>query len=184
MAPQNQNVDPATEFADPDEALTIERNGARFNSWEQNVLSDFGMDAATFDMKVQRRHDAQEFFDDPHSSLWSNVFSMIILTCIVISTITLIVETMPQYDNDQSRSDLFIVESICIFFFTIEYIARISLAYNRCEFFLNMMNTIDLLAIAPFFVTLTLQYGFGKSTDELGSLGVLRLIRLVRVFRI
>jgi len=152
--------------------------------WEQDVLKKNGLEVESYSKKVQQHVDAQDFFDNPHSSTAANFFSSLVLACIIISTITLCIETMDQYKNDTAELHLFIVESICVFVFTMEYIGRISLSHEKLNFIVEPMNIVDLVAIVPYFITLLLTYGFHMTADELASLGVVRLVRLVRIFRI
>jgi hypothetical protein len=49
-------------------------------------------------------------------------------------------------------------------FFTIDYLARAVCTPNRWRFFLSFMNTIDLVAIAPFYLELMIK---GQSTGAL-----------------
>lgn len=163
---------------------SIKKHGVSFNKWEQGVVAESGIDIETYCKDVQQRLDGQEFFDDPHSSIWANVFSSLVLLCILISTTTLCIETLAVFQDDKSKQDLFVVETICVIVFTIEYVFRLALAYRRLQFVTQIMNVVDLVAIVPYYITLVLLVVFDKSADELASLGVLRLIRLVRVFRI
>jgi len=80
----------------------------------------------------------------------------------------------------------FVIETVCIVWFTSELLLRFSAAPSRLAFTRNVMNVIDLVAILPYFITLATTFA---STDGSGSshampLAVLRVVRLVRVFRI
>lgn len=176
-------TDPLSHLDDGVEDI-ITKNGLHFNSWEQSLIQESGMEVKDYDQYIQWRIDGQEFFDDPHSSIGANFFSSLVLVCILISTVTLCIETLEEYKDDTSVRNLFIVETLCVAVFTIEYGARIGFAFGRCGFALEVMNIIDLVAIVPYYITLFLQFVLNKSTQELSSFAVLRLIRLVRVFRI
>jgi len=54
--------------------------------------------------------------EDPASSTIAYCISVVVLVFIVISTITIVVETLPDYDNDSSRLHFYIVECISILF--------------------------------------------------------------------
>ena len=92
----------------------------------------------------------------------------------------------------------FLTETICIVWFTFELAVRLISCPNKINFFRDMMNIIDIIAIIPYFITLAtviteedvinVQYvplgPAEKSTNQAMSLAILRVIRLVRVFRI
>ena len=75
---------------------------------------------------------------------------------------------------------------------------RIICCPNQRNFFKDMMNVIDIMAIIPYFITLAtvlaeeeefddgIQRGppIERSSNQAMSLAILRVIRLVRVFRI
>lgn len=48
----------------------------------------------------------------------------------------------------------FIVESVCIIWFTTETLVRFAACPNKFAFFRNVLNVIDVLAVMPYFVTL------------------------------
>lgn len=79
----------------------------------------------------------------------------------------------------------FIIETICIVWFTLELLIRFISCPNHATFFRNIMNVIDLVAVVPYLVTVgTVAVAGGNSTSQATSLAILRVIRLVRVFRI
>lgn len=93
----------------------------------------------------------------------------------------------------------FLIETICIIWFTFELSVRFLACPNKLNFFRDVMNFIDIIAIIPYFITLgtvmaeeeeTLDLPKApvspqdKSTNQAMSLAILRVIRLVRVFRI
>ncbi|NXW73380.1 KCNA3 protein, partial [Hirundo rustica] len=79
----------------------------------------------------------------------------------------------------------FLVETICICWFSLELLVRLVASPSKAAFFRSAMNLIDLAAIAPYFIALgtelARQRGIGQPAM---SLAVLRVIRLVRVFRV
>ena len=54
----------------------------------------------------------------------------------------------------------FLVESVCIFWFSLELIARFIACPSKLEFIKDIMNAIDFMAIVPY---------FSKSGDRLTS---------------
>jgi hypothetical protein len=74
---------------------------------------------------------------------------------------------------------LFIIETICISWFTIEYLIRVFATPDRCKFFKGVLNTIDLIAIVPFYISIILE------TLDTGNLKNLKSVRkAVQVFRV
>ena len=82
----------------------------------------------------------------------------------------------------------FLIETVCIVWFTSELLLRFSAAPNRVAFARNVMNVIDLFAILPYFITVATSLasvdGAGGGSSHAMPLAVLRVVRLVRVFRI
>jgi len=80
----------------------------------------------------------------------------------------------------------FVIETICIVWFTTELLLRFSSAPSRLAFTRNVMNVIDLIAILPYFITLATTFARvdGSGSSHAMPLAVLRVVRLVRVFRI
>lgn len=82
------------------------------------------------------------------------------------------------------QDPFFIVETICICWFSFELLVRFTCAPSKMHFFKDVMNTIDFLAIIPYFVTLGTELARDKGTQPSVSLALIRVIRLIRVFRI
>ncbi len=84
------------------------------------------------------------------------------------------------------RQPFFIIETICIIWFTFEFFARFVSSPSKFQFLKNIMNVIDLVAILPYFIqvgTMVAQSTTDRNSQAM-SLAILRVIRLVRVFRI
>lgn len=93
----------------------------------------------------------------------------------------------------------FLTETLCIIWFTFELAVRFLACPKKLNFFRDVMNIIDIIAIIPYFITLATVLAEeeedetllrapvspqDKSTNQAMSLAILRVIRLVRVFRI
>ncbi|NXM85263.1 KCNA3 protein, partial [Oenanthe oenanthe] len=143
--------------------------------------------------------------EHPESSPAARVVALLSVLVILVSIVVFCLETLPQFrqggDGEVSeegevtpsppphRSGLtdpfFVVETICICWFSLELLVRLVASPSKAAFFRSAMNLIDLAAIAPYFIALgtelARQRGIGQPAM---SLAVLRVIRLVRVFRV
>jgi hypothetical protein len=113
---------------------------------------------------------------------------------------TTIRTTKIEEDEVPSFEDpFFIIETLCIVWFTIEYLVRLLSCPEKWIFLRDMMNVIDIIAIIPYFITLATVLAEvndelflplapvsaqDKLTNQAMSLAIFRVIRLVRVFRI
>ncbi|XP_046459724.1 potassium voltage-gated channel protein Shaker-like isoform X2 [Daphnia pulex] len=155
-------------------------------------------------------------FEYPESSQAARVVAIISVVVILLSIVIFCLETLPEFKhyklfnatNNRTRIEedevpdftdpFFLIETICIVWFTFEIIVRIICCPNQRNFFKDMMNVIDIMAIIPYFITLAtvlaeeediddgIQRGppQERSSNQAMSLAILRVIRLVRVFRI
>ena len=87
----------------------------------------------------------------------------------------------------------FIVETLCIIWFTFELLVRFLACPSKMEFSKDIMNMIDLVAIIPYFITLATIVAEKEeeiapkppvmpnqhSQNQAMSLAILRVIRLV-----
>ncbi|PNJ41357.1 potassium voltage-gated channel subfamily A member 7 [Pongo pygmaeus] len=79
----------------------------------------------------------------------------------------------------------FVVETLCICWFSFELLVRLLVCPSKAIFFKNVMNLIDFVAILPYFVALGTELARQRGVGQQAmSLAILRVIRLVRVFRI
>ncbi|MBN2023824.1 MAG: ion transporter [Pirellulales bacterium] len=96
------------------------------------------------------------------------IFDLAIEGLILFSLVTFSIETLPGLSRE-SQFWLYVAEVVTVALFTIEYGLRILVADNRLRFIFSFYGLVDLLAIAPFYI----------------STGVdLRGVRAVRVFRV
>jgi hypothetical protein len=119
-------------------------------------------------------------FNDPDFSETARWLSLVILTLIVVSTTSFILDTRPEYEGHYA---LWVTEVFCIAVFTLEYVVKLTTAPRRLQFVRQPMNIIDLAAIVPFYfelITVAVSGGNGGSVPT----GLLRLFRLFRVFRV
>lgn len=142
-------------------------------------------------------------FEYPESSGPARIIAIVSVMVILISIIIFCLETLPEFrevpsvranhvnGSAQGREvspftdPFFMVETLCIVWFSFEFTMRFLSCPSKPAFFKNIMNLIDVVAIAPYFITLGLDLAEHQgSSQQAASLAVLRVIRLVRVFRI
>jgi potassium voltage-gated channel Shaker-related subfamily A protein 1 len=149
-------------------------------------------------------------FEYPETSQWARVVAIISVTIILTSIVTFCLETLPNFkrykieniesefnntngtsfhiiDDDIPHIDepFFLIETVCIIWFTFEFIVRFVSCPLKLIFLKSIMNVIDIVAIIPYFITLgTIFADENRKSSQAMSLAILRVIRLVRVFRI
>lgn len=150
---------------------------------KEDAKVNYGEDL--FDVKVQVptisriRAILWDMFDDPSSSLSARIISIVVMGLIATSIVMFVVETLPQFHRHPQHMPTFrSIELVCVVGFTIEYVMRFITCPNKLQFFLGILNAVDLLAVLPFYVEEAL-----NSTESSGS-ALLRSIRLIRVFRV
>ncbi len=146
------------------------------------------------------------YFEYPQRSLVARILYFISMILTVLSSMSLATETLPEYanacDTEQNTtlstddeplcptslsSPFFLIQTICVTYFTLEFILRLIGAPSYWKFVLSLFNWIDLCAIIPYFVFLSLELlqketGLTKST--IIGLRIFRLLRFLRVFKI
>ncbi|XP_043198328.1 potassium voltage-gated channel protein Shab-like [Amphibalanus amphitrite] len=123
-----------------------------------------------------------DLMEKPTTSLAARVLAIISVLFIVVSTTSLVLNTMPSLQQDgEDNKALFQVETVCITWFTIEYLLRFAASPNKWQFFKGAMNIIDLLAIMPFYVSL---FPLDSDSSESKFDDVRRVIAIFRIMRI
>ncbi|KAJ8245839.1 hypothetical protein GJAV_G00260860 [Gymnothorax javanicus] len=77
------------------------------------------------------------------------------------------------------------VEGVCVIWFTIEVLLRVTFCPDKVEFFKSALNIIDFVAILPFYLEVGLSGLSSKAAkDVLGFLRVVRFVRILRIFKL
>ncbi|MEQ2296302.1 Potassium voltage-gated channel subfamily A member 2 [Ameca splendens] len=119
-------------------------------------------------------------FEYPESSGPARIIAIISVMVILISIVSFCLETLPIFRNDvdelhkshaqifspQTNSTIisytstyftdpfFVLETLCIIWFSFEFLVRFFACPSKAGFFGNIMNIIDIVAIIPYFITL------------------------------
>ncbi|KAF5405186.1 Potassium voltage-gated channel protein Shaker [Paragonimus heterotremus] len=160
------------------------------------------------DVHILPKNDFQRkvwlLFEYPESSAAARCIAIISVTVILISIVIFCVETLPHFrhyeivhqedellpfialvDTPQTSGAFFIMETLCIIWYTVELLVRFASCPQKIVFFQKIMNLIDIVSILPYAITVgTIVAETTKAQNQAMSLSILRVIRLVRVFRI
>ena len=113
----------------------------------------------------------------PGLAVWG-VTILFILTTVV----SLVLETVPKGNTTwgtEHREDFNLSETICVTFFTIEYLLKLYCSPSRWLFVKQFSNIIDLLSILPFYFGLIL-----GDRNNSRFFVILRVLRVTRVLKI
>ncbi|XP_019201984.1 potassium voltage-gated channel subfamily C member 2 [Oreochromis niloticus] len=95
-----------------------------------------------------------------------------------------VTDSGPQYEIETDPA-LTYVEGVCVFWFTIEFLVRVTFCPVKLEFFKSVLNIIDFVAILPFYLEVGLSGLSSKAAkDVLGFLRVVRFVRILRIFKL
>ncbi|KAK1174726.1 potassium voltage-gated channel subfamily V member 2 [Acipenser oxyrinchus oxyrinchus] len=154
------------------------------------------------DMKYGKpRRIIWNLMEKPFSSVTAKLMavasSLFVLVSLVAMTLNTVEEMQYKTHTGQLSGKTYLenVETLCIAFFTVEYILRLVSTPDLKQFLKSVLNAVDLIAILPLFLQITLEcfenedYGkHGHDIETVGRVGkvgqVLRIMRLMRIFRI
>ena len=118
-------------------------------------------------------------------SIYFQVIAYTSLFLIVLSVIIFCLESDKYFKTRNPEMVLFILEGICVAWFTLELLIRFIFCPKKIHFWKKIMNWIDLLAIVPFYIGLIFNKGRPNSPEtELEGLMIIRLIRIFRIFKL
>jgi len=100
-----------------------------------------------------------DLIEKPETSKAAQMISNISILFVVISTVGMVLATMPELEPQYPK--LALIEAVCISWFTIEYLLRFAGSPQKCDFVKGAMNVIDVLAILPYYLDL-----FMSAEDE------------------
>ena len=124
------------------------------------------------------------WFEYPKCSKVAKVVATFSVTFIAISIYVLCAETVHHddktaTDSKTSQYRLNTLESICVAWFTLEFLLRLVSCPNKLKFMFDILNLIDLAAIVPYYFDRALD-DFDANEKVVG----LRLLRVCRLFKL
>nr|XP_027788898.1 potassium voltage-gated channel subfamily G member 4 [Marmota flaviventris] len=137
-----------------------------------------------------------DMVENPRSGLPGKVFACLSVLFVATTAVSLCVSTMPDLRAEEDKGEcshkcyyIFVVETICVAWFSLEFCLRFVQARNKCQFFQGPLNIIDILAISPYYVSLAVSEEPPEdgerppsSSSYLEKVGlVLRVLRALRI---
>uniref|UniRef100_A0A3Q1IX21 Potassium voltage-gated channel subfamily V member 2 n=1 Tax=Anabas testudineus TaxID=64144 RepID=A0A3Q1IX21_ANATE len=172
------------------EQLKIQRQlMAEVEMEENEVLFDYMVFGTT-------RRKIWNLMEKPFSSITAKLMAVASSIFVLISLVAMTLNTVDEMQYKLSgRFYGEYVETFCISFFTLEYLLRLASTPDLKCFGRSMLNTVDLIAILPHYLQMTLECfededmhrhsGDIQTVARVGKVGqVLRIMRLMRIFRI
>uniref|UniRef100_A0A8C4KXI3 Voltage-gated potassium channel regulatory subunit KCNG2 n=1 Tax=Equus asinus TaxID=9793 RepID=A0A8C4KXI3_EQUAS len=135
------------------------------------------------------RRRLRDVVDNPHSGPAGKLFACVSVAFVAVTAVGLCLSTMPDIRAEEERGEcspkcrnLFVLETVCVAWFSFEFLLRSLQAESKCAFLRTPLNIIDILAILPFYVSLLVGLAAGGAARLLERAGlVLRLLRALRV---
>ncbi|XP_028910497.1 potassium voltage-gated channel subfamily V member 2 [Ornithorhynchus anatinus] len=142
--------------------------------------------------------------EKPFSSAAAKAVAVASSFFVLISVVALALNTVEEMQQRARAGDprplLEHVETLCVAFFTLEYLLRLASTPDLRRFARSALNAVDLVAILPLYLQLLLERFAGderargggapreRDVETVGRVGkvgqVLRIMRLLRIFRI
>ncbi len=150
------------------------------------------------------------YLEYPQHSFIARAINLISTFFTVLSCVSLAIESLPIYTDRWNNickleanisldspytprcpalftSPFFLIQTICVVFFTIEFLLRFISTPSYCRFILSFFNWVDLGATIPYYVFLSIQLAdkdIGLATSAVLWIRILRILRFSRVFKI
>ena len=132
------------------------------------------------------REKGRAFFNEPHSSMAAKIWMCIDVFFIILSILTLLIETESEYKKVVSqyhhlKSFVLGLTILSTIFFTSDFMGRLIFAEDRLKFFCNILPWLDIIAIIPLYFDVV--EGLVDVNVNNSTVSILRLFRMFRVAR-
>uniref|UniRef100_A0A8D2JFZ6 Potassium voltage-gated channel modifier subfamily G member 2 n=1 Tax=Varanus komodoensis TaxID=61221 RepID=A0A8D2JFZ6_VARKO len=118
----------------------------------------------------------RDMVENPHSGIPGKIFACISVSFVAITAISLCISTMPDLREEEERGecsqkchDIFVLETVCVAWFSFEFLLRSIQAESKCAFLKTPLNIIDILAILPFYISLIVDVASTKNSSKPGG---------------
>ena len=116
------------------------------------------------------------------------MWDIVSLTVVLISTICFVLQTSDDAFDPSTTNAIEFIDNLTMYFFTLEYGLRLLSSPRKCIFLKDFMNTLDLMAIVPFYMALALDQLedikiIGKASKTIRLVRILRIIRIFKLVR-
>lgn len=122
---------------------------------------------------------ALEWLEDAYTRPGTKPFATLLdvtVMAVLISLLTMVLESIPDL-SEHFHTLFFYIELVVVIFFLMDYVANIILRDDRLGYVFGPWGIIDLLAILPFFISVT-------NLTDLRAGWTIRALRAVRVARV
>ena len=141
------------------------------------------------DPNASLREKAWMTLKEPSFSRLAKIFYLLSVFMIVVSVVANTTETIAckgviRICKEENEETYFYIDTVCVGFFTLEYLSRLVTCPNRLRFIINRMSIIDLLAILPYYIDLLLSSLSFDARLGMNALVVLRVLRILRIFKL
>ncbi|XP_068118879.1 potassium voltage-gated channel subfamily G member 1 [Hyperolius riggenbachi] len=137
----------------------------------------------------------RDMVEKPQSGLPGKIFACLSVLFVTITAVNLSISTMPDLREEEEKGEcstmcynIFIVESVCVGWFSLEFMLRFIQAPSKFAFLKQPLNLIDIVAILPYYITLVVdntssgEKKSGTGNIYLDKVGlVLRILRALRI---
>eukprot|EP00090_Calanus_glacialis_P031394 TRINITY_DN5178_c0_g1_i1.p1 TRINITY_DN5178_c0_g1~~TRINITY_DN5178_c0_g1_i1.p1 ORF type:complete len:553 (-),score=146.49 TRINITY_DN5178_c0_g1_i1:174-1682(-) len=137
--------------------VTEDKKNSKVNKVEE-VYEDFGDGCCAAYQRC-----LWNLMEKPNSSFFAKCISLFSITLVLISTVGMCLNTMPEFKilDEEGKQKLenpifALMEAFCISWFTIEYLLRLAGSPKKWEFLKGPLNVVDVLAILPYYISLVL----------------------------
>ena len=157
---------------------------------EREAIEKEAADAVhVLDPNASFREKAWMTLKEPSFSRLAKTFYLLSVFMIVVSVVANTTETIAckgviRICKEENEETYFYIDTVCVGFFTFEYLARLVACPNGLRFIINRMSIIDLLAILPYYIDLLLSSLSLDARLGMNALVVLRVLRILRIFKL